>query len=463
VCFENPVLRRDQEAVCLGATYRVLDLFAGIGGLSYGFEVADTPAGERLFQLVCAVEKDDYACETLRLNLERRGCDPGVVLENDLTVDETHSKIVDVCSGEVDLIVGGPPCQSFSSIGPRSAAPKVREKWIKDGRDLYYEEYVALVTELKPKFLVFENVKGILSKRDGDGRKYVDAIVEAIEECGYRLDVEGSRGKYLVLNTADYGVPQIRERMIIVANRLGLENPYPRPTHSKNGLVPGTLPWVTLRDAIGDLPPVKPKITFTGLSVDEQQRVAEENLGRYRGEEAVPYHWARFREHWSQLPKQGQEFLDFIKPRSDDALLTAQVARGQQATDIKLFGSLPAGFTSKQVFYLQDPDLVRLRTLIKYDMGSFKDKYRKQNWDSPCTTIFAHMQKDGNRFIHPDNDQARTLTVREAARVQSFPDDFLFTAPGNVRYKYIGNAVPPLLARAIAGAIAAVLKGSACP
>jgi len=86
-------------------------------------------------------------------------------------------------------------------------------------------------------------------------------------------------------------------------------------------------------------------------------------------------------------------------------------------------------------------------------MNSFKDKYKKLSWDKPCNTVFAHMQKDGNRFIHPDSRQGRTLTVRETARIQSFPDDYIFEAPGNVRYKYIGNAVPPLLAMALARAI----------
>ncbi|MGB9804730.1 DNA cytosine methyltransferase, partial [Desulfofundulus sp.] len=100
--------------------------------------------------------------------------------------------------------------------------------------------------------------------------------------------------------------------------------------------------------------------------------------------------------------------------------------------------------------------------LIKYDMSSFEDKYRKHSWDRPCTTVFAHLEKDGNRFIHPDSNQARTFTVREVARIQSFPDDFVFTAPGNVRYRYVGNAVPPLMAKAIGEAIYQVLESLRC-
>lgn len=430
--------------------YRVLDLFAGAGGLSLGFEQVMTEDNQRVFDVVCAVEKDAYACETLRFNMKRRGMDPAVVLQADLTDPAVHSKIIDMCNGDVDIIIGGPPCQSFSMIGARNAAKKIRNKWKNDERDRLYLEYVALVKELNPLFLVFENVRGILTKKDLLGKKYIDLVISSIKDCGYNPEFDGSSQEYLILNAADYGVPQIRERVFVIANRLGIYNPVPVPTHSENGHG-NTLPWVTLRDAIGDLCPLKAHITCVGLPPEEKQKIREMNKDRYRGKDSIPYPWDRFYRHYWQASEQGKRFLDYIRPELQDVLLTGHMARGQQISDIELFARMPEGITSKDIF--RNEDLQDLRKLITYDMKAFQDKYRKQSWDRPCTTVFAHLQKDGNRFIHPDSTQARTLTVREAARIQSFPDDYVFKAPGNVRYKYIGNAVPPLLAKAIAEAI----------
>jgi DNA (cytosine-5)-methyltransferase 1 len=444
------------EEIILASCYRVLDLFAGIGGLSYGFELVKSQDGRPAFELVCAVEKDPYACETLRVNLKRRGRNPDVVLEADLTDPETHREIIKRCQGHVDIIIGGPPCQSFSSIGARSAAWPVRQKWLEDDRDRLYLEYVKLVKELKPAFLVFENVQGILTKKDSAGNRYIDLVVRAIKDCGYTTSFSDHSADYIELNAADYGVPQIRERVFIIANRLGINNPCPKKTHSPDGK--GLLPYVTLYDAIGDLPPVQAHITSVGLPPEKKQEIANLNKHRYRGEDDMPYHWERFYTHRTRLGPQGQQFLDFIKPTRIDARLTGHVARGQQQSDIELFERMPPGCTSKDIFYGSDPYLKELRVLIKYDMKSFRDKYKKHSWDKPCTTVFAHLQKDGNRFIHPDSNQARTFTVREVARIQSFPDDFVFTAPGNIRYKYIGNAVPPLLAKAIGQAIFEVLE-----
>lgn len=451
-----------REEIILTARYRIVDLFAGIGGLSYGFELVKSSDGGPAFELVCAVEKDHYACETLRENLRRRGRNPDVVLEADLTDPETHRKIVDRCRGQVDVILGGPPCQSFSSIGARSAAWRVRERWLNDDRDRLYLEYVKLVKELKPAFLVFENVQGILTKKDPEGNRYIDLVVRAINECGYTTCFSNHSHNYIMLNTADFGVPQTRVRVFVIANRFGINNPYPRQTHSLNGEIPGTLPYVTLYDAIGDLPAVQAHITMAGLPEEKKHEISRLNRQRYRGEDNVPYHWERFWAHREKLDIQGKLFLDFIKPASHDARLIGHVARGQQQSDIELFRLMPPGYTSKDIFFSSDPELQKLKLLIKYNMNSFEDKYRKHSWDRPCTTVLAHLEKDGNRFIHPDSNQARTFTVREVARIQSFPDDFVFTAPGNVRYRYIGNAVPPLMAKAIGEAIYQALESLYC-
>lgn len=434
--------------------FRVLDLFAGIGGLSFGLELVKAPSGSSAFELACAVEIDPDACNTLKANLKKGGKDPSIVLQADLTNSETHDTILELCNGSVDVLVGGPPCQSFSSIGSRSAAPPVRRKFENDDRDRLYLEYIALVRELKPTFIVFENVMGILTKKDPTRRRYVDLVVEAIGDCGYTLGFEGMSEKHLVLDSADFGVPQFRKRVIVIANRLGLPNPTPIRTHSKDGKENGTLPYVTLRDAIGDLPPLEAPMTFCDIPEAERATVKARNANCSRGEEAASFDWLNFDNHYQSLGRSGRLFLDYIRPRTEH-YLTAHVARGQQKSDLELFQMMPPGSTSKDLLASSDPEMQRLRSLIKYDMDSFRDKYRKHEWDKPCTTIFAHLQRDGNRFIHPD--QPRSFTVREAARIQSFPDDFVFTATGNLRFRYIGNAVPPLLSRAIGEAIYKVL------
>lgn len=437
--------------------YKILDLFAGIGGLSYGFEIMK-PNNETAFDLVCAVEIDKYACDTLKTNLERRNLDPSVVLQADLTDPLTHEHIMKKCRDGVDVIVGGPPCQSFSYIGARSARMSVRKKWADDPRDQLYVEYVSLVRELNPSFLVFENVKGILTKKDPHDERYIDLVVQSIHECGYSTRIKGESRDYLMLNAADFGVPQTRERVFILANNLGLETEAPSMTHSFNGEVPSTQPWVTLWEALGDLPPVQALITPWGISDQQKVELKDWNSRRNRGSEETPYHWDRFNSHRNSLAPERREFLDHIAPSLPSTMLTAHVARGQQLSDIRLFEALPEGITSKAIFRDDSGELCNLKKYIKYNMDSFLDKYRKQSMNAPCTTIFAHMRKDGNRFIHPDSSQARTLTVREAARIQSFPDDFIFTAPGNVRYHAIGNAVPPLMAKAVAKAVHQTLK-----
>jgi DNA (cytosine-5)-methyltransferase 1 len=442
----------------LSKKYRVLDLFAGIGGLSLGFELASLDRSDSIFEIICAVEIDPHACDTLRKNLEKQGKNPDIVIQADLTEPETHDLIIKKCEGQIDIIIGGPPCQSFSHIGARSAAPSVRKKFLNDDRDELYLEYMALVHELKPSFLVMENVTGIITKKDDQGKPYIKRVVESIQEAGYNTYFPETDTDYIVLNAADFGVPQHRERVFIIANRYGVDNILPRQTNSNRGQVFGTSPWVSIFDAIGDLPNVYPHITMWGIPKENQANIKQKNLLRNRGSESMAYHWEMFWEHFHRLDDNGQEFLRHIMPKTLNPVLTAHVARGQQQTDIELFTKMKPGTSSKHLLISDDPADKQLLSLIKYDMNSFLDKYRKHEWNSVCTTIFAHMQKDGNRFIHPDGEQARTFTVREAARIQSFPDDFEFTAPGNVRYKYIGNAVPPLLAKAIAISIARALN-----
>lgn len=442
---------------------RILDLFAGAGGLSLGFERYNAIASQQVFKFVGAVEMDKDACNTLRLNHpELVGDDDTTrIIEGDITQDDIHKKVIERIGGiGVDIIVGGPPCQSFSMIGTRSGRWVDEEGRCKeDHRDLLFEEYVRLVEQLQPLFIVLENVDGIRSKRDELGRTYLSRIIGELEGKGYHFTIDDHTEKFLRLNAADYGVPQVRHRIFLVGSRIpGFVMHSPMPTHGDPDAYPdGQLPagrqrWITLHDAIGDLPKVLAHYTGSNVSLTRWQELQEENTRRKNGADECAYHTAEFQRHYERLDLSGKAFLDFVAGLHGP-LLRYHKARCQQASDIQLFEKMPAGATAKDIFEGEKEGLQALKALIRYDMESFKDKYRKQQWTRPGTTIFAHLERDGNRFIHPDKDQARTFTVREAARVQSFPDEYLFAGAMKSRYRQIGNAVPPLLARAIAGAI----------
>lgn len=450
--------------------YNVLDLFAGIGGMSLGFK-SFTNDDCKPFNIVAAVELDKNAANTLVAALIREGVPPEDaekrVICDDITKNETKDLIKQRCP-HVDIIIGGPPCQSFSMIGPRSGDKKKQERFSKDMRDNLFEHYIDLVEHFEPAFFVFENVKGILSKKNEDGTKFIDIIIKRFEDIGYHLNVQGEHDKkYMLLNAVDYGVPQNRERVIIIGNRMKKDNPTPQKTHCHpdKSIESGLLPFVTVRDAIGDLPRVQAKLTYTpmeksnsrkrvAVNKDRKERIDERNKTIDDGVDRQSYPWPNFYRHYLSGGLNRQKFLDSIKPNPDqDPLLIGHKARSQQESDVLLFENMDEGMIAKDLFNSTNPKHMELARLIKYTMSSFEDKYKKLRWDEPSNTIVAHLQKDGNRYIHPDGTQARTLTVREAARLQSFPDDYEIKAGGNIRYKYIGNAVPPLLSYAIAKSV----------
>jgi DNA (cytosine-5)-methyltransferase 1 len=437
------------------AKLKILDLFAGVGGLSLGLELVKDKKGNHPFELYRAVEIDQYACETLR---NRYGADK--VIEGDITKLNIANKIINDCKGKVSIIIGGIPCQSFSLLGPRSGFGKKMEKFKKDMRDNLYEHFRDIVGEIKPNIIIIENVKGILSKKDSNGELIIKKILSDFEALGYNF--ENSKGnKFNIINAANQGVPQKRERVILIGIKKEWKNvnvPLIKSTHfdptSENAeelIQKGLLPHVTLSEAIGDLPKVEPKITMTGLGEHEIKKIKRENEHRYNGKDELVITEASFKRHHDKLSSSGKEFFKHIKP-NNHLTITHHVARAQQLSDIKLFSLMKEGETAGE-FFDRCPE--KARQLIKYDMNSFLDKYRKQSKSNVSTTVFAHLEKDGNRFIHPE--QNRTITPREAARIQSFPDDFVFMGPLNKKFKQIGNAVPPLLSKAIGVSLLEIL------
>lgn len=386
--------------------YTFIDLFAGCGGLSEGFYMEN-------FEALAHVEIDSVACKTLKTRMDYYGYSDSAsaVLEADITSPDMVSRIEKAVKGaEVDVIIGGPPCQSFSSLGRAKDDNGMKD----DPRNYLFESYVKILNHFLPKFFVFENVTGLLTATL-NGEHIVNRITNELGKH-YKVKLE-------VLNSANYGVPQIRKRVIIIGVRddiaLDIDTIYSSvakthydpemPEKDRKGLKK----YVTVRDAIEELPKL-----FPG-----------------QGSKSISF-----------TSKRDNEFLRKIV-KKDLRILLDHVARNHNDRDIERYRVMSKEHWTFQELLQNRPDLNHEKQRV------FGNSYTVQWWDLPSRTIIAHLYKDGNQFIHPDHTQGRTFTVREAARIQSFPDDFVFEGARTDQYKQIGNAVPPLLANAIAKAL----------
>lgn len=353
--------------------YNIIDLFAGVGGLSYGFSQLDE------FNIVMAneIEKDISKAYTLNHpDVDMINCDI-----NDLTED-VIKEVVD--NKTIDIIVGGPPCQSYSTLGKRQM----------DDRANLFMQYKRILSIIKPKAFVFENVTGILSMNGG---KLFKNVQMEFAELGYEL-------KYKVLNAMDYGVPQARERVILVGF-LGENNfEYPEPTHGN-----GKLPYVSLREAIGDLPMIGSGETNNTYSTEPNNA-----------------------------------FLKFV--RKDGSTTATEHSAPRNGTHlIKIMQTLKDGQSKED-----------LSEDIRPKSG-YGNTYAKLWWDRPSTTITRNFAcPSSSRCIHPRD--SRAMSIREGARLQSFPDDYQFYGTDSMKRLEIGNAVPPLLSVAIAKQMLKAIK-----
>jgi DNA (cytosine-5)-methyltransferase 1 len=304
----------------------------------------------------------------------------------------------------VDLIIGGPPCQAYSIAGRAQDKNSMKN----DYRNYLFESFVKVVKEFRPKVFVFENVPGLISACPG-GKLVTERIYEAFSEIGYEIP-KPELLKKAIYSASDFGVPQKRNRVIIIGikngSKLSLEKIYGKVNDFTKTIKP-----MTVRDAIAHLPLLKPLERSIKLN---NKNVSHKQAGKMN----VKFHDARYHND--------RDVKIFKKWLSDGMNMKSSV--------------------EKISFY---------NKIMK--KKSNHAKYRNLEWDKPSPTIVAHLHKDGLMFIHPDIRQCRTITVKEAALLQSFPDDYEFEGGQGYAYKMIGNAVPPEMAKNIAKIISEII------
>ncbi len=360
---------------------KIIDLFAGVGGLSYGF------ANDNSFEIIAANEILPDMAKAYELNHPnvKMYCkdikDFGFKdLQNDFNIKK----------GEIDLVIGGPPCQAYSTVGKRL---------IDDPKGKLFQEYYKILKEIEPKVFLFENVKGLLSMQKGELLKI---IISLFESLGYKVE-------FKILNSADFGVPQIRERIIIIGTKLNKPFKYPKATHYdfdeqqtfSNQILK---PYLTLSDAISDLPFIK------------------------TGEESFEY---------SSNPK--NDFQRLMRKNAPEKIMDQSAPKNNENL-VKIMENLPDGGTPKDL------------PLELRPKSGFANTYCKLWWNKPSTTITRNLSTpSSSRCIHPKTP--RPLTTREGARIQCFPDNYLFYGSRTSKNLQIGNAVPTFLSVALKDAI----------
>ncbi|GLI45746.1 DNA cytosine methyltransferase [Methanoculleus bourgensis] len=415
--------------------YVVLDMFAGAGGLTEGFfrtkydiiahiemnpHAAETLKTRTLYHALTERGKQDIYYQYYDQNLSREEfleeCqtlnlpDTGVINRELSTetegsiIEDVKAKLKDLGRNDVDVIIGGPPCQAYSLIGRGRNSKKMSD----DPRNYLYLHYLKFIKEFDPKLFVFENVPGLISAKNGEIYRN---FLQEIDKLKYRTPTEPR-----ILNAQNFGVIQNRKRVIFIGWKNEYDFDYPDFPVKEN-------PY-KVWDILKDLPELEP-----GKGTDGPQEYTVKNPSGY----LLGYHIRNSHKHVRH---------HYARVHNDRDREIYRIA-------VKLWNE-----KKERLRYNKLPDCLKTHS----NQSSFLDRFKVVDGDGLSHAVVAHLSKDGHYFIHPDINQARSLTVREAARIQSFPDNYLFEGPRTAQYVQVGNAVPPLMAEEIAKEIAGLLS-----
>ena len=434
--------------------FNAIDLFAGAGGLSLGLELAGV-------NVVGAVECCSKATTTYRHNFPSH-----TVICNDITQvppQQLEEKLIEeqkITIEDIDIVAGGPPCPGFSNIGRSKILSLVKEgtwnwgnekeqetrhQFIQDPRNQLFNEFVKYVGHFKPRWYIMENVPGMLTSKNENNLIIPILVKQAFREVGYEC-------KWDVLSADDFGVPQSRKRLIFIGWRSTVpEDEFDHPVRPKKQRT------YTSLEAIDDLP----EVGQDGGDHSKWKGELNPNPNPYQIQ-------MRYKEY--QIARKKDPRTDKI-PSAKTQQINCHTGRAVNPRDRAIFPLLQAPEGKERVTYdkIEPSELVfpegwkwneEEQLVVNEELGksykwysrkSFKDKLRRITAHKPSPTLVAHMAVDTYMYIHPDPNTHRTITPREAARIQSFPDSFDFSEVSfTSQYRQIGNAVPPLMAKAIA-------------
>ena len=519
---------------------KVIDLFAGPGGLGEGFSAHRDNNGHQTFKIAMSIEKEPSAHRTLLLRALFRqypdgeapeayyaflrgelGSSPEEQLyqlpelqhELDLARDEAQAielgvtdkrevnkKVRTALAGEDFVLIGGPPCQAYSLVGrARNSGDKSRTyNPDEDHRNFLYKEYLEIIAKFQPSIFVMENVKGMLSAKTSEGPVFPRIRKDLADPCkstGLTPDKGRKRGKYKILSfvvgaqgdlleqldadkldardfiirAEEFGIPQARHRVILLGVKEGLAN---GPIKT---LIPDRI-RATIDSAISDLPSLRSGISKGFDDPDLWKKLPAQTvkkLRRFRPQ--IPEDVARKifngAHDMDSASSRGSEFgmrttykgmPEFFRQWFIDTRMNGHITNHSTRAHIiedlarYWFAAIYSTTENRSPKAMDFPKPL-WPAHANFSSGKFADRFRVQVWGSPASTITSHISKDGHYFIHPEPKQMRSLTVREAARIQTFPDNYHFVGNRTQQYVQVGNAVPPLLAAQLAAAVASII------
>lgn len=439
--------------------FTVAEMFCGCGGFSHGF------ARSGRFGVVFGNDIKKAALNSFRLNHSNKYEEPEIIEQDirQVSIETIIEKLASrgVKKGELDCLIGGPPCQGFSQM--RRSEERLDNKLVKfggynrldqDPRNDLVLRFLEVASALRPKFILIENVPQMKTHgRTGKGESVMESVESVLRELGYDTD-------HAVVNAANFGVPQLRERLIIIASRI-CKASFPEETHGDPNLFSkksNLSPWVTVADAIKDLPqpPVGSVDVLGGSSLKTYSDIQVSDYAKkMRSSSVFPFN------HLTR--KYSRDIIETIKEMRQGETWDAASERKRKEYDALIESEIGNGKTREQVIdSLVKKKLINPKFFKKY----YWSAYTRLAWDKPALTITANANFLGSgRFTHPTEN--RGITMREAARLQSFDDDFKFvtSATGDedtrnigIGLDMIGEAVPPVLAEAFAQHIAVELE-----